>query len=287
MKIVECNSASTGKTKQVPQKNGPALIIAAHGSRAYEIANQPFHELASRLEQTGHFSAVTPAFLDGDPLLSTVLEGLSPTISKDVIVVPAMTAEGYYTKTVIPKRLTENANYPYFNVTIAPALGTHPSLVGIVARRIRLLLHQNRLDRSETTVVIVGHGTRRNPNSGRTTFDLATSVNQRVAVDVVPAFIDQDPEIGWVRSRISKPNVVVIPFLMGMGPHVTSDVPEAFELIGGPSALFPRHADIFDGRFICDQPVGVNSELKAIFVQMTESVSLDQSDFPPLLRVRA
>ena len=95
-----------------------SLILAAHGSVTTPCANQPLHDLADRVQASGIFSTVTPAFLYGDPEISNVLDRLPP--GGDVVVVPVMTSEGYYSQRVFPRKLAgeqvaRSASRFYFN----------------------------------------------------------------------------------------------------------------------------------------------------------------------------
>ena len=75
-----------------------SVALAAHGSLAYPNANRSLFELADQVANSGLFSQVTPAFLNGQPQASEVF-GLLP--DGDVVVVPVMTSDGYYTKNVL------------------------------------------------------------------------------------------------------------------------------------------------------------------------------------------
>ena len=252
----------------------PNLVIAAHGSTATTQANLPFELLADSLRSTDLFSKVVPAFLDGKVLIEEAYDQLDANESHDVIVIPAMTCDGYYANSVFPKKLSGNSGFENFNTVFTEAIGIQHQMVDIVVDRIRLLLERFGLASDDTAVFIVGHGTRRNPDSGTSTFELARLANERVEAKVLATFIDQDPEISESRSKVNAMNTLVIPFLMGMGPHVTDDVPESFDLIGGPRTLFPRCSDTFSGKVICDQPLGSHTEsLKDICFSLVDSVT--------------
>jgi len=148
-----------------------SLILAAHGSEASPLSNQPLHDLADALRATGLFDHVTPAFLLGQPLMTEVLESLP---SGEAIVIPVMTSDGYYLKK-LPEKFAENANFDQFSLSIGPVVGLHPAIAQTISSRLSEHLQQHQLTADDTTVVVVGHGTRRNTTSGATTFALQTN----------------------------------------------------------------------------------------------------------------
>ena len=84
-----------------------SLILAAHGSEALPLSNQPLHDLAASLKAMGLFDHITPAFVMGQPLMTEVLESLP---AGEAIVIPVMTSDGYYLKK-LPEKFKQNANY--------------------------------------------------------------------------------------------------------------------------------------------------------------------------------
>ena len=243
-----------------------SLILASHGSEATADSNAPMFELASKIESSGLFSAVTPAFLHGEPNMTNVFDGLTP---GDAIIVPVMTSEGYYLNEVIPKKLQENATIGDFRMFVTPVAGMHPSVASLVLNRIDSILSLYQLSETETTVVIVGHGTRRNPNSGTSTYQLVETLRSQLAnLPVEIAFLDQDPEAVVVAKQIPTRHTVIIPFLISRGPHTTVDIPEAFDLPGGPDVHFPIVKNSNGGVTVCDLPIGMYPQMAELITEI-------------------
>ena len=248
-----------------------SLILAAHGSEASPLSNQPLHDLADALRATGLFDHVTPAFLLGQPLMTEVLESLP---SGEAIVIPVMTSDGYYLKK-LPEKFAENANFDQFSLSIGPVVGLHPAIAQTISGRLSEHLQQHQLTADDTTVVVVGHGTRRNTTSGATTFALADSLrNDHPGFEIKAAFLDQDPEIGLVADSIETPNIVVLPFLVSLGPHMTEDTPAAFGLPTGHDIQFPligkRTVGDQTGICLCDSPLAAHEQLPAVIAEMAQ-----------------
>ena len=262
---------------QVPAP-GCSLVLAAHGSVTTPCANKPLYDLAARAEASGIFSNVTPAFLYGDPQISNVLDRLPS--GGDVVVVPVMTSEGYYSQRVFPKKLAENKSLKQHRVFISTALGMHPKVPGMVAHRIEKMLGLLPAEPNEFTVVFVGHGTTRHPKSGRATMELAAAVqgrlspqaDQRPAIRV--AFLDQPPTASVAAAKVKTPHTLIVPYLVSRGPHATVDVPQAFGLSNGPAIEYPLVETFHDEvsgterLCICDTPVGMYAGMSELVLEL-------------------
>jgi len=241
-----------------------SVILAAHGSTASPQANEPLFELAEQIFDSGIFSKVTPAFLMGEPQASSVFSGLPP---GDVVILPVMTSDGYYLQQVIPGKIAENVGLDSFRIFMAPPLGMHPDLAGLVVDRIQDLSSLLGLNPQNTAIIIIGHGTRRNPDSSRSTERLVGQVRELLADhEIHSAYLDQDPSIEFAIGQTSKANLLAVPFLVARGPHTTVDVPAALGLPTGPDIEFPLVDWVGQGLMICDLPVGMYPEVAELCI---------------------
>ena len=265
-----------------------SLVLAAHGSEAAPDSNAPVVDLAAQIREREMFADVTPAFLLGEPNMTSVVEHLS---SKEVVVVPLMTSAGYYLNSVIPKKLAANEDAKNRNWYISSVAGMHPWIAKLMVQRIRQQMETHALSEELTTIVLVGHGTRRNKNSAKSAFDLFKKIqiafpNSRTRV----AFLDQDPEAPLVAASILEGHTIIAPFLISRGPHTTVDVPEAFSFPGGPDVQFP----IFQSNesragcrtTVCIEPLVLYPEILKICVELAiESIESNQMLSLPELEV--
>jgi sirohydrochlorin ferrochelatase len=75
-------------------------------------------------------------------------------------------------------------------------------------------------------LIIVGHGTERHKGSGEAVRDHATRLQvQGVYGEVHYCYIDEAPFDTEVLQKVSRPNVVVVPFLVSDGRHSRVDIP--------------------------------------------------------------
>ncbi|MFT5302223.1 MAG: sirohydrochlorin cobaltochelatase [Mariniblastus sp.] len=249
-----------------------SLILAAHGSLAAPDSNQPLYDLAKSVAALiqsqptlANFSKVTPAFLNGTPEMGHVLEQLP---AGDVIVVPVMTSDGYYVKK-LPGIFSGNLNATDYKIQITPVAGVHDTIPTMIAARIRQQLESYDLLPADTTVVVVGHGTRRNPTSGESTFALTRALESLISdLKFETAFLDQDPTVDELASTITTRHTLVVPFLISRGPHSTVDVPTAFRLPAGPEVTFPIVGSTPKGKCICDLPVGMYPEIADVCLNL-------------------
>jgi sirohydrochlorin cobaltochelatase len=257
------------------------LILAAHGSDAAADSNAPVAELASEVGDRELFAKVTPAFLYGAPDMSCVLDEVA---TEKVVVVPLMTSAGYYLNSVIPKRLAKNKEASQRRWFISSVAGMHGLIGNLMIDRISGQLEQHDLDASQTTIALIGHGTRRNRNSAKSTFALFEKLK-----DAFPearnrvAFLDQDPEAPLVAASIVEGHTIVVPFLISRGPHTTVDVPEAFGLAAGPEIQFPlvEEKTARGGvirKMICEEPLAYYPEMVDICIELaTEAIENDST----------
>lgn len=250
-----------------------SLVLAAHGSLAADNCNQPLHDLAESIEsaqrrfsgQQRTFDRVTPAFLNGEPEMTQVLEALP---SGDVVVVPVMTSDGYYLRK-LQSKFEENRNFNEFRIVVTPVIGLHPSIPRRIGKRISHWLTELELQPEQTTAVVVGHGTRRNATSGRATIALTESLRQQFPkLKFASAFLDQDPTAESVAAEITSNNTLIIPFLISRGPHSTEDIPEAFGLPSGLQIEFPLIQPSESGIRICDLPVGMYPDMAEVCLEL-------------------
>ena len=246
-----------------------ALILGAHGSMAAVDSNQPLHDLAAAIAIKDIFATVTPAFLNGLPDMSDFVR-LLPNEVQNIIVVPAMTSVGYYLQNVIPKRLAENPQHDQYNLFISPVIGMHQKIANLILQRVDQMLKDRNLDSGDTTIALIGHGTRRNANSSKSTYDLLQQLKDlRPELKYEIAFLDQDPEADAVAKAISTRHKIVVPFLISRGPHTTVDIPEAFGLPSGPDVKFPNAMTTDDGNVcICDLPIGMYPEIADLCIEL-------------------
>lgn len=234
-----------------------ALVLAGHGSHISPSTAGLVWRYVDRLRAQGIANEVTACFWKEQPSLH---EGLDSLAADDITIIPVFTAQGYFTRQVVPAEMgldgpvTQRGNRI---IRYGKTLGEYHALAGVVYQRVTDTLSRYQLDAQQTTVAIVGHGTKRSYESQQTTRDQVQQLMQRgLVADLLDAYLDDDPDIPSIYQRAKTADVVVVPFFLAPGSHVTIDVPSALGLPAGES--FAR----LNGKHIYyTDPVGTNEEV--------------------------
>ena len=236
-----------------------ALVLAAHGSNAEPSVNERIRKIAASLRLTEPFDEVAVAFHQGEPRFAEVLDQLEAT---DVTVVPVMASSGYYANTVLPRELSKNRRYANLILRQTEPIGCHPGVAALAIQRARALLDTFDLPSDATSLALIGHGSPRHAQSRDSTFGLQNTIRAAgIFREIVCAFLDDEPPVETVLSRCSMPNVLIIPFLIGQGPHAVADIPRRLGLRPAPDASLPLAVRVADRTVVCDTAVGTDPEL--------------------------
>lgn len=201
---------------------------------------------AAELRRRKCFAEVREAFWNQEPRVSEVVAGVT---SRRVFLAPLFISEGYFSEQVIPKALgfepAGEGGGPRIlrrmNQTLlyTRAVGTHPSMTGVVLARAREVVAHFPFPRApkpqEITLFIAGHGTEQNDNSRRAVerqVDLIRAMSLYAGVHAV--FMEEDPRIASCYSIAQTKNLVVVPFFISDGLHVREDIPV---LLGEPERV--------------------------------------------------
>jgi len=147
-------------------------------------------------------------------------------------------AEGHFSEAIIPKALGFSGQGTQARIQprgtqiwmFCKPAGTHEAISEVVLARAREIVaafpFPHPPGEQETTLFIAGHGTEQNENSRR-------AVEHQVELirasgnyaDVQALFLDEEPGIGACYQRAQTKNLVVVPFFMSNGMHVSEDIP--------------------------------------------------------------
>jgi sirohydrochlorin cobaltochelatase len=209
-----------------------ALVIVGHGSHLNEDSSLPVYEHAGRIRQAGEFDEVVECFWKEEPSMRHVLDTVE---SEDVYVVPAFISEGYFTQQVIPRELGLEGPVTRKGektVHYAGPLGTFEGMADVILERTDDLMRGREVS-GRTALVLLGHGTDLNKNSGSVIYLNAGRIRGRGIYDRVEVgFLDQEPEIGSVVESVEAESVILIPIFIAEGWHTRETIPEDLGLTG-------------------------------------------------------
>ena len=236
-----------------------ALVIVGHGSHLNEDSSLPVYEHARRIREAGEFDEVVECFWKEEPSMRHVLDTVE---ADEVYVVPAFISEGYFTQQVIPRELglegpvTRKGSK---TVRYAGPLGTFEGMPDVILERTQDLMRGKEVS-GRSALVLLGHGTDLNKNSGGVIYLNAGRIRERGIYDQVEVgFLDQDPEIGDVVRKTGAENVILIPVFIAEGWHTRETIPEDLGLRG--EVTVREDKTIFYGA-----PVGTHPSMPSLIV---------------------
>jgi sirohydrochlorin cobaltochelatase len=223
-----------------------AVILAAHGAGDGSRANALVRRLARRVSARARLPVVV-AFKLGRPGYADALAG---TDARRVVVIPVMTSNGHFARWVVPRRFAEG------RCLVCAPVGTSAAVIAALAARTARTVAREALEPAATTVVVVGHGTRRCGTSGDAARALARAIGDRVpGIGLRAAFLDQEPRLETVAPTINTPSVVVVPFLLGGGRHASTDITERLGLEDRPGSESVRAHEQGGRRYVLEPPL--------------------------------
>jgi sirohydrochlorin cobaltochelatase len=226
-------------------KDKTALLIVAHGSTVNPDSSAPTLEHAAEIRRRKVFPDVQCAFWKEEPSLRDAMFLFDPKSIREVYVVPNFISEGYFTQTVVPRelelngRITKRANGQVWNY--CEPVGNHPMMTELLLKRAREIAPD--VDPSETSLLLVAHGTDLNENSAVAAKREAEKIGAlgKYAA-VLNVYMEEPPLVCDWRKLTRTPNVVVVPFFISDGLHSYEDIPV---LLGIKERRLPTLKEIF------------------------------------------
>jgi sirohydrochlorin cobaltochelatase len=185
---------------------------------------------ARRIRACGLFDDVHVAFWKEPPFVHDALARIA---GEDVFIVPVFLADGWFVRDVLPRALgVDAARAAGLRVRYCVPAGAHPAMARLVVSR-AVEPGLDAPERARATLVLIGHGTERNAQSGRIVRQLAARLRRRSGFGAVDCgFLDEEPRIAGVVERAASPHVVLVPFLVSDGWHTRETIPQALGLRG-------------------------------------------------------
>jgi sirohydrochlorin cobaltochelatase len=181
-------------------------------------------QAAAALRAAGDgFADVGAAFLTAPPAPAEALAGLR---GDPVCVVPMFMAEGYFMRAVLPKALA-HADPGRRRLILAPPLGVAPDLTAVIERRAVAHASDVGFVPAQTTLLLVGHGTERDPASREAVrFHAGRLAAWGRFARVEIALLEEEPRIATQLAACAG-DMVALGFFAGPGMHAGEDVPQA------------------------------------------------------------
>lgn len=205
-----------------------ALLILGHGASENPDSATPTRQRAEELRARGLFREVAAGFWKQEPKVFDVLESLT---AETVYIVPYFISEGYFTRDVLPKALEltgPTTQRRGKTVHYCDPVGCHPSMTRLLLKRAAEIAPG--VSPTNTSLIIVGHGTTRNEKSLEAIKNRVAEIRRGgsgipVYAEVTDAYMEVPPLIAEWDQFTSAPHVVVVPFFIADGLHSYEDIP--------------------------------------------------------------
>jgi sirohydrochlorin cobaltochelatase len=213
------------KDNSTVARRDAALVIVGHGSTVNPDSSEPTWRHAEEIRRRGLFREVTCCFWKEEPSMREVFDSLECEV---VYVVPNFISEGYFCQEVLPRELgvtPPQSEVLGKTVRYCAPVGVHPNMTRLLLKRADEVAPG--VNRAETSLIIVGHGTNLNENS-------TAAIKRQVELiagggygfaQVLDAYMEEPP---WVKdwdTLATAPHVVVVPFFIADGLHSYQDIP--------------------------------------------------------------
>jgi len=205
-----------------------ALLIVAHGSTVNADSSAPTLAHAAEIRRRKVFRDVECAFWKEEPSLRDAIFLFDPESIHQVYVVPNFISEGYFTQTVVPRelelngRITKRSNGQIWKY--CEPVGNHPMMTELLLGRAREIAPD--IPESDTTLLIVAHGTDLNENSAVAAKREAEKIRAAGKyAAVLNVYMEEPPLVSDWRKLTTTRNVVVVPFFISDGLHSYEDIP--------------------------------------------------------------
>ncbi|MEN3943811.1 CbiX/SirB N-terminal domain-containing protein [Prosthecobacter sp. SYSU 5D2] len=202
-----------------------ALIIVGHGSTLNPDSSAPTHRHADEIRQRGLFREVACCFWKEEPSMREVYESVD---SEVIYIVPNFISEGYFCQQVLPRELRLDGPVTQRDgrtIHYCDPVGIHPNMTRLLLQRADEVAPG--VPRSETSLIIVGHGTNLNDNSTKAIQDQVRLISEGGYgfAEVIDTYMEEAPLVSDWHTLTSAANVVVVPFFIADGLHSFQDIP--------------------------------------------------------------
>ena len=220
-----------------------ALLIVGHGSTVNPDSSAPSMTQANTIRERGIFREIACSFWKEEPSCRDALFFFDDPEIREVYVVPNFISEGYFTQTVIPRELELNGSLTTRAAgqvwKYCQPVGNHAAMTELLLRRAQEVAPEAK--ESETSLLIVGHGTALNDRSAvaaKREVEKIAALGRYAAV--LNSYMEESPLISdWLRLTTT-PNVVVVPFFISDGLHSYQDIPVLLGIEPEPTAAASR-----------------------------------------------
>lgn len=201
----------------------PGAIIVSHGQPSDpDPAEANLAELAAQIATHLSGWTIASATLAKPGALELAVDQTGP----DALIYPLFMTDGWFTRTMLPKRLGRT------DAQILPPLGTDPAIIEVATEYLAAELVTKGWNAAETGLIIASHGSGKSRNSARDTELFAQSLAARIPFsDIRIGYIEEPPFLKDA-AQLGTNQAICLPFFAARGGHVVEDIPDALDEAG-------------------------------------------------------
>ncbi|MFZ7092602.1 CbiX/SirB N-terminal domain-containing protein [Primorskyibacter sp. 2E233] len=205
-----------------PSPNAQRVIIVSHGQPSEpDIGEVEIRALAEAIEQALPDWDVRGATLAAQGALEAALAG-----SEGALVYPFFMADGWFTRQVLPKRLTDHAALQL------PPFGLDPDLPEFTGAWLRRVLNDQGWQAEETTLFLAAHGSGKSTKPAAVTRAFAEALGKHMAFkEIRCGFVEEPPFLAQAAQNLGE-QAICLPFFAFKRGHVLEDLPQALDEVG-------------------------------------------------------
>jgi sirohydrochlorin cobaltochelatase len=250
-----------------------ALLVIGHGSTVNPDSSTPTWNHAHEIRRRGIFANVQCAFWKEEPSLRDARFFFADDMIGEVFVVQNFISEGYFTQTVIPRELelegpsTTRANGQIW--IYCEPVGNNPLVTELLLARAREIAPN--AEPTETSLLIVAHGTELNDNSAVAAKREAERIRARGEfATVANAYMEEPPLIAEWDRLTNAPNVIVVPFFIADGLHSYEDIPKLLGIGCTGMDVFRKNPHRIRGRSLYyGRAIGTDPRFADVIIEQT------------------
>ena len=220
-----------------------SALIVAHGQPSDpDPAEADMAALARAVAEHLPGWQIRAATLAAPGALKSALDSLD-----NPVIFPFFMADGWFIRTLLPKRLSEAG---HSGLRVLTPFGLLAETKALVLDAARAALAESGWSEAETTLILAAHGSGRSPYPA----EAARAIEQAIAAEAVFAairtgFIEEKPALADA-ARGAGESALCLPLFVARWGHVITDIPDALDAAG------------FSGRLL--DPIGTHPNVPAL-----------------------
>lgn len=160
------------------------------------------------------------------------------------VVFPFFMADGWFIRTLLPKRLSEAG---HGGLQVLTPFGLLPETKALAIRSARAALAEHGWPGADTTLILAAHGSGRSPYPAEAALAIEAAIAAETGFAAIrTGFIEEEPDLADV-AREAGSRALCLPLFVARWGHVVGDIPKALSAAGFHGHLLDpigTHADV-------------------------------------------